>query len=176
MTFIKIRYLAAFLLCLNSPLVLAQADLNFSGTLVQEPCTLAPEDTNITVDFGTIINKNLYTDKRSIPHLFTLHLVDCDTSLGNQVRVMFTGTEDSAQSGLLALDGTSTASGVALGIEDLHGTLLPVNQLSSSFPLQEGSSEIHLAAFVQASDTAIANKAIVSGDFSASATFEFSYD
>ncbi|WP_339275235.1 fimbrial protein [Enterobacter asburiae] len=169
---LSILYMAA----LVSASSFAQSDVNFSGTLVEDPCTLAPEDSNITVDFGTVILKSLYTNKRTLPKLFALHLIECDTSLGNTVHVTFSGVEDSEQPGLLALDGTSGAKGVALGLATLHGEPLPINQVSKAFALQDGNSVIHLMAYVQASDTAITNKTLVAGDFSAIATFDLSYD
>lgn len=166
-----------FMLALTSCApVFAQSDVNFSGTLVEDPCTLAPQDSNITVDFGTVILKSLYTNKRTLPKLFVVHLIECDTSLGNTVHITFTGPEDGDQPGLLALDGSSAAKGVALGMATLRGEPLPINQLSSAFTLQDGNSAIPLAAYIQASDTAIANKTIVAGDFSAIATFDLSYD
>jgi type 1 fimbria pilin len=53
---------------------------------------------------------------------------------------------------------------------------LPLNQPSSAITLTDGDNAINLAAFVQASDKAIANKTITAGSLSAIATFEFTYN
>ncbi|MBB1200817.1 type 1 fimbrial protein [Enterobacteriaceae bacterium 89] len=156
--------------------VLAKSDINFSGTLVAEPCTLAPTDSDIHVDFGSVISKNLYANKRSAPQPFTIHLLGCDTSVSNQAILTFSGTEDADQQGLLALGSDSTAAGVAIGIETARGVALPLNQPSSAVTLTEGDNAINLAAFVQASDKAIADKTITAGSLSAIATFEFTYN
>lgn len=175
MSSLKKRVLGVMLL-LYSPLLLAQADVNFSGNLVAEPCTLAPEDTNLTVDFGTVILKSLYSDKKSLPRLFTLHLIDCDLSLGNHVQVIFSGSEDADQPGLLALDSGSSASGIAIGLQTLKGEPVAINKQSPAYDLHDGTNIIHIAAYVQASDTAMTHHQIIPGDFSAVATFEFIYD
>ena len=53
----------ASVLAITGVLSQAQAvenNLNFSGTLVSEPCDLDPSTTDITVDFKSVVEKYLY--------------------------------------------------------------------------------------------------------------------
>lgn len=156
----------------------ADSQVDFDGTLVEDPCTLAvgTQGTEQTVDFGTVINKYLYANTRSPVQTFTILLQDCDTSLGKTVSFIFHGTEDTTQPGLLALDPTSGAQGVAIGLASADGTPLPINEDSGIFTLNDGDTQISFQTYVQASPAAIANSAIVVGEFSATATFEMVYE
>lgn len=62
----------------------AADNMHFSGALVAEPCTLRPGDEDIRLDFGTVIDKYLYTYGRTPGKAFSLVLQDCDISLGNR--------------------------------------------------------------------------------------------
>jgi type 1 fimbria pilin len=170
------KMLLAFAFLLHVGGAKAQSDVNFSGTLVQEPCTLSPDSSDITVDFRSVVIPYLYTNEHSPPELFRIRLTDCDTSLGARASVQFTGTEDADQPGLLAMGAGSLAQGVAIGIHTLKGEAVPINKPSRQFTLSDGNTTIYLAAYVQASPLAKQNKNIVAGAFNATATFEMIYD
>ncbi|MDX6910591.1 fimbrial protein [Hafnia paralvei] len=156
----------------------ADSQVDFDGTLIEDPCTLAvgTQGSVQTVDFGTVINKYLYANTRSPVQTFTILLQDCDTSLGKTVSFIFHGTEDAAQPGLLALDPTSGAQGIAIGLASADGTPLSINEESGTSTLNDGDTQISFQAYVQASQAAIVNNAIVVGEFSATATFEMVYE
>ena len=169
------KILMLFTLLLPTSMVLAQSDVNFSGTLIREPCTLAPEDSDIEVEFGSVVLPDLYNRERAARKIFRIHLVDCDTTLANLATIQFNGEEDLSLPGLLAIGAGSTAQGIAIGIETLNGETVSINQPSKSFTLSEGDSMIYLAAFVQAYESTKVDKTIVVGDFNSIATFEISY-
>lgn len=156
--------------------VRAQADANFSGTLVQEPCTLYPEDSEISVNFGSVLIPYLYANTRSPREVFRIRLRDCDTSLGNLASVQFTGEESPELPGMLAPGGTSTTRGVAIGLETLRGDPVPVNNPSGTYPLQDGESDIFFATYIQATPAALQSQGIVAGSLSTIATFEIIYE
>lgn len=60
-------------------------NLHFDGTLVAEPCELDPNTTDITLDFGTVIDKYLYLNTRTHSQPFAINLIECDISLGKEV-------------------------------------------------------------------------------------------
>ncbi|ELJ4094512.1 type 1 fimbrial protein [Salmonella enterica] len=153
----------------------APDNVHFSGALVAEPCTLPDEDTSIQLDFGSVIEKYLYQYTRTQGQPFTIHLLDCDPSMMNTVSVMFTGTANTELTDLLATETTSSARGVAIGIELQNGVLLPVNKPSPYGNLAAGNNDLNFTAFVQATPSAIANKTLGAGDFRAIATFQLSY-
>lgn len=153
-----------------------QVSVLYSGNLVAEPCTLLPENENVIVDFGSVVDKYLYLNNRTIGLSFQLNLTDCDLSLGKTLNVTFSGTESAALPGLLALAAGSQASGIAIGLETEQGRPLPLNTASDNYPLQEGNTIIRLQAYIQGEPDAIADKTIGRGPFNAIATFNLEYE
>lgn len=173
MTMIRLIPLLAALMA--GPLLAARENVHLYGTLVAEPCVIPPGDEEIPLDFGTIIDKYLYLNTRTQGQAFQIHLEECDLKLGTTVRVTFSGIESRALPGLLALDGSSEASGIAIGLET-SAKLLPINQASDRSLLLEGSSIIALKAYVQGEPDALKEQSIERGAFSAVATFHLEYE
>ncbi|HGM5048249.1 fimbrial protein [Serratia ureilytica] len=148
----------------------------YRGSLVAEPCTLLPEDESILLDFGTVIDKYLYLNARTHSKPFQLRLMDCDIELGNTLKMTFNGTESMPLPGLLALDGSSQAKGIAIGLETQDGQALPLNQQSRGQEITNGNNVITLQAYIKGEPDAIANKTIERGIFSAIATFALEYE
>ncbi|MEX1843620.1 fimbrial protein [Enterobacter cloacae] len=154
----------------------AHADnMQLTGALVYAPCTLRPGDEAITLDFSEIIDRSLYLYTRTAGKPFALHLQGCDPTLANTVSATFNGTESQALPGLLALDGGSTAAGVAIGMETPDGAPLPFNQTAGSIPLQKGDMTLNYQSYVEAEPDAIAHQTIRPGTFTATATFVLAY-
>lgn len=158
--------------------ILAAGDNNvhLHGALVAEPCVIKPGDEEVTLNFGTIIDKYLYLNTRTLGQTFELHLEECDLTLGKTVRVIFTGTESRVLPGLLALDGSSEARGIAIGFEMPSAKRLPLNQVSDKSLLQAGSNIIALKAYVQGESDALRDQSIHRGSFSAIAIFRLEYE
>ena len=154
----------------------AQPDnVHLSGALVAEPCTLPDSDTDIHLDFGTVIESYLYEYRKTLSKPFFIHLIDCDPSLYNTLSVTFQGPPDSEDPGILALDPTSTAKGVAIGFALQDGSPLSVNKPAPYQTIAQGNNTLAFSAFVQAEPSAVLNKTLVVGDFKAIATFILSY-
>lgn len=171
--------LSVMLMCLLAGFNVMQANaldnnLQISGTLVSEPCTLDADSNTLTVAFGAVIAKSLYRDSRTTPVPFAVTLTDCDTSIAQAVELTFSGTEDAALPGKLAASGEG-GTGIAIGIETAEGVELPINTTTPAFALQEGTTAINLQAWVQAEPEAIAQQSLIVGDFSAVATIGASY-
>ncbi|HEJ0318282.1 TPA: type 1 fimbrial protein [Klebsiella aerogenes] len=174
-------------LCLIAGLVLASpyalalkatpgTEMDFSGTLVDEPCTVDPADTDIQLDFGTVINTYLYLNTRTHSQPFTIHLENCDidgwTGEGG-VTTRFEGTESTELPGYLAF--SDPTMGAAIGIEESDGTFLGLGKNSASRQLHDGSVALTFQAFVEGEPTALKNQSITLGNFSATATFFLEY-
>ncbi|EPK0251108.1 fimbrial protein [Serratia marcescens] len=149
--------------------------VTYSGVLVAEPCVIPPGAENIELDFGTVIDKYLYLNQRTPGKAFVLQLTECDLSLGDTVSISFNGTESVALPGLLAIN-SGGASGIAIGLENMAGELLPLNQSTGKYRLQAGSNSITLKAYVRGEPEALNNKTIGRGQFSSAATFLLSYE
>lgn len=169
--------LACWLFAVSVPSVAAASNnLKLHGALVAEPCTLLPGDESVQLDFGTVIDKYLYQNQRTLSKPFQLRLADCDTSLGKVVKVRFSGTESLALPGLLALDGSSQAQGVAIGFETPQGQPLLLETATQDNLLGNGNNIVLIKAYVRGESNAIANKTIQLGAFSAVATFTLLYE
>ncbi|MGQ7114388.1 fimbrial protein, partial [Escherichia sp. TWPC-MK] len=82
------------------------------------------------------------------------------------VRVTLTlypaGTEDSGQPGFLAVDDTSTAQGVGIGMETLDGKRVDINNTTgATFALTNGNNDINFRAWIQAKS----GRDVTIGDF-----------
>lgn len=148
-------------------------NLAFNGTLVTEPCNLDPETTDVVVDFGTVIKKGLYLNNRTNAELFSITLTDCDTTLGEKVEMTFKGAESDELPGMLAVAGE--AKGVAIGMATKEGRPLPFNQPVPAMLLNDGTTNLTFQAWVEGEPEAIKDESIISGAFSAIATFEIDY-
>lgn len=155
----------------------AQDNLRFHGSLVAQPCVIEPGKEHIELDFGTVIDKYLYLNQRTHSQLFVIELTGCNLALASMVSVSFLGAESLGLPGKLALDATSQASGIAIGIEDQEGEPIELNR-GSSFPytLQNGNNHIALGAWVEAEPAALSSRSIVRGPFSATVTFKLNYE
>lgn len=167
---------AALVTVLLSGLHTAEAldnNLNITGNLVAEPCTI-DTDKPLEVDFKTVILKSLYSQGRSPSVPFHVELKECDTAMGQSASLTFKGAESLALPGLITAEG-SGGQGIAIGMEQPDGTALPFNQATPAYALQDGTTTIALAAYIQAEPNAITDQTLTPGDFTATATFEVAY-
>ncbi|WP_189389331.1 fimbrial protein [Buttiauxella sp. B2] len=148
-------------------------EMQFSGTLVSEPCTIAPDDTEITLDFAEIIDKYLYINTRTHSLPFIIHLQDCDVTGAETVITHFEGAQSTELPGYLTM-GNATI-GAAIGIEEKDGSFLGLNKDSKPVQLVDGSTALTFQAFVEGEPTALKNQTITLGEFSSTATFFLEY-
>lgn len=160
----------------GAPVAKAVDNVYLYGALVAEPCLIPAGEETIALDFGTVIDKSLYQNTRTAGQAFSLHLTECDVSLGKTLKVTFQGTESQALPGLLALDAGSQAKGIAIGLETTGAKALPINRASESYRLQNGDNRIALRAYVRGEPEAIRQQRIGRGGFSATATFSLEYE
>jgi len=147
--------------------------MRFHGALVAEPCTIRPGDEAITLDFGTVADKYLYLNQRTLGKQFQIHLIDCDLSLSKTAKVIFTGQSNVNLPGLLAVSGNEI--GIAIGLETPAGKTLLLNQNSDDILLNASGNIITLKAYIQGEPNAINQRTIKRGGFTAVATFNLQY-
>ncbi|MFW0880073.1 fimbrial protein [Cronobacter dublinensis] len=166
---------ALLMLTLSGCVSAAEDNVHFSGALVSEPCTLPDADTDIHLDFGTVIEKYLYQYQRTKSQPFSIHLTECDPAILSSVSVTFQGTADTALKDMLALDASSSAKGVAVGLELADGTPLAINKASPYTTLTSGSNTLDFNAYVQIQPSTVDNKTLTAGEFTAISTFIIGY-
>ena len=130
----RISHCAAVLATvLLTPHVQAADNLHFYGNLLSKSCTLVVQgETLAEVHFPTISRKDLMVTGQSARVPVVFQLKDCKGPAQYEVRVTLTGTEDSEQPGFLALDASSAAQGVGIGMEKTDGTPVPINNTSGA--------------------------------------------
>lgn len=148
-------------------------NLHFSGSLVASACTLVVNGTNLAeVNFASLDGSDFIPTGQSMRKPLVFELSDCDSALSGGVRVRFTGTEVSGMNGILAIDSSSAASGIGIGIETQMGALVGINDESgATFTLVTGNNALQLNAWVQR----ITGTDLGPGTFSATATVTFEY-
>ena len=156
-----------------------EAEIEFGGTLVAEPCVVAPgsDGDSVVVDFGTIPDKTFYSTygHRTWLQPFHILLTECDTTVGKEVKITFIGTEDAEQPGLLAVSSSSGVKHVAIGLLTDSGTELAFNKQTPAYALREGNTQLNFKAYVQASDEGGRERSVGQGTFKAVSTFELEY-
>lgn len=169
---IPILLLGSVLLAVGSP-ALAANNLHFYGNLLSKTCTPVEQaGTLAEVQFPNISHKDLMTRGQSdrVPVVFRLK--DCKGPAQYSVKVTLTGTEDSEQPRFLALDGTSGAQGVGIGMETVDGTAIAINNTTGvTFVLSDGNNSLNFRAWLQAKE----GRDVTPGDFTAQLTAMFEY-
>lgn len=168
--------LLASIILMFSPGTYAKDNVVMRGALVTEPCVIAPGDESIQLDFGTIVDKYLYLNQRTHGQEFKLRLSECDLSMGNIVRIKFSGTENLELPGLLAIDASSQAKGIAIGLETLDGKAISFNKSGGNYNLESGNNSVSIKAYIRGEPKALTQQDIKFGGFNATAIFGFEYE
>lgn len=184
MSFFNHRYVIVFILsgvylfstAVQSAGRFIDTNVRIHGTLVAEPCNLVMEDTSLIIDFGTIIDRYLYINNRTHPQEFRIHLYNCELIAGQGVRVGFIGAENPNLPGFLALDSSSSATHIGVGLQDGKGNFLPINKQTPYYPLRDGFNTLIFNGYVEAERNAIQDKNVGLGAFTATAVFVLDYD
>lgn len=154
----------------------AEDNLYFSGTLVNEPCTLDERDEVIKLDFESVVDKDLYLNGRTKGRPLELRLKNCDLDVGKRmVSIAFSGNESSDPPGLLVLQ-SATVKGLMVGLETKAGTPLPLNKAHPMGELNSGNNVLNLNTYLQGEPRVLANRTLGEGEFEASLTFALSYE
>lgn len=156
-------------LCLSSVSYAQENVINVTGLLVQKPCEiLSPE---IDVDFGQMSPTDILENNMR-KHDFEIRLDSCPRS----IRTKFVGPSVSNNQ-ILTTNASSDAYGV--GIRLYKGDESPLVIGQDSTYTHEGNSSLHVINFkaeVVKLDSVQSTSDVKAGHFSATATYEVSYD
>lgn len=148
-----------------------QGKVTFSGAIIDAPCSISPESVDQTVELGQVSNSLLKKGGKSTPKAFSIDLENCELEEGKKkVSLTFSGVESKNQKGMLAISGA--ASGASVAITDAGGNLLNLGTASATTAVNEGSTKLRFAAYLQGDGS---STAVVPGDFTAIADFTMAY-
>lgn len=149
--------------------------VNFSGSVVDAPCSINPTDSSQTVDLGQLSNAVLNGGGdsqgagQSKPVMFDITLEDCALTTLNNVKVMFNATTKNDDKKLIVNNGDANGTFVRIRQGD---TLLNMGTATSNIGLMNGSNQLAFSADVVGDG----KTQVTPGSIRASATFELSYN
>ncbi|SFP32114.1 MULTISPECIES: fimbrial protein [unclassified Variovorax] len=128
----------------------ADGQINFTGEITDSICSLTPDSQNLTVPLGKVSRTAFPTvGTGSTPAKFTLNLADCPAG-SNKAKVTFSGTADSRNVDLVAIDGSGTgtpaAQGVGIQIGDWEGQKIALGSASREYALAQGTNKLQFQA------------------------------
>lgn len=146
--------------------------IHFTGSIIDAPCSIAPESIDQTVELGIVTKKAFKkVGDHSTAATGEIKLVDCDLSNGTEapfskVSITFTGTADTTVKDLLRND--ADAQGVGVRLMDKEGKSIALNT-AQEYPLSN-SPVIAYQAYMEstAADVTV-------GDVKADVTFKLTY-
>ncbi|MCY1700968.1 fimbrial protein [Lelliottia sp. SL45] len=152
-------------------------NVTFTGTVIDAPCSITPDSVDQTIDLGQISLAKLANGTSnngiSTPVEFTIQLEDCSLAPApalNTVTATFSGPEGDTP-GLLGITGSAKGASVALYNEDSSPLILGAP--SKPKPLILGSNTLAYSAAVVGDGS---STLLSAGDFTATASFELTYD
>jgi type 1 fimbria pilin len=152
------------------------SELKMYGTLTPPICRVATDFENITVDFGPVNARNLFSKIRTNGIPFNIVLTDCEERWGGRLTVTIAGDESLGLPGFLAVSTGGTPTGIAIGIETTEGKHQPINVPGKSYQYFKGETVISMAAYLQAEPSALQNREMVAGSFFAIGQFTLIYN
>lgn len=164
---------AIYILLFSAPCFSSGLNINLDGDVVSSPCTVV--DKTLSVKIDPVSKYYLYKNGNSAGTDFAIKLSDCDPSIASSAQISFTGIEASGFSGKLAVDSSSQAQGIALGLFNENDDFLKINNNATKLKLNNGPNEFSFKVKVFGVPVNIEKKDIQPGEFSATAVALITY-
>lgn len=171
------RILCLMLLCLSGR---GEADMAFTGNLLDRPCQLDPTSATQDVVFmQTALPQFHHAPGRSPAKRFPIRLLNCQAaSIGKVVKVAFSGEAEQGLPGALKVTGVN-AGRLAIQLVDADGqtplALGDAHRAGNGDVINAEELTLNFSAYVQATPEALAERSVTAGEYSAIATFEINY-
>lgn len=147
--------------------------VTFTGSIIDSPCSIAPESVDQTVPLGQISSAALSVNNNSgesVPRRFDIKLENCDTSTLKTVTTTFSGGASSYNPEWLGLNGTARGAGIVLASQ--QGGDLKLGVTSPAQNLVNGNNILVFSARLKGGGT---GATIVPGEFQSVADFTLAY-
>lgn len=145
--------------------------VNFTGSIINAPCSITPDTVDQTVDLGEVSKAALEaTNGTSTPQNFEIKLQQCDTSTLKTVTATFTGANAAGNADNLGITGT--ASGASIVLTDGAGSPVKLGTATAAQTLADGDNILNFSAYLEADG---ASASVVPGDFTSVASFTLAY-
>ncbi len=147
--------------------------VHFTGNITDQTCTVDGASQALEVPMGNVGASSLAGGAGTVssPTRFALILTGCPDTV-TSAAVKFDGETDNsaAGSGILKLDGDSTATGVGIVISDNSGTPIAMHTDSPTYTLTTGENDLLFTArYIATGDT------VTTGSANATSQFTINY-
>jgi fimbrial protein len=156
-----------------NPITVDGGKVNFSGAITTSACAVDTGSDGQIVQMGQVkSNRFNALGEYSDPVSFNIQLNDCDTSVSNQVGIIFQGVSDGKDPLVLSAgSGLNAATGIGIGIFDALGQLQPLNTQPRNYSaLQNGQTILHFIARYKST-----SRSVTAGNANAQAWFTLEY-
>lgn len=153
--------------------------VTFTGSIIDAPCSIAPDSLDQSVNLGQVANALLDAGKTSTPQTFNIQLENCTLSTAKTVTTTFTGKE--VNGGFLGITGTAKGAGIALIDMGNGGKLIELGKPTAAQQVLDGKNTLSFAAYltrVEADDVdgqPGKPDSVVPGDFTGVTNFTLAY-
>lgn len=150
--------------------------VTFTGSIIDAPCSIAPDSLDQTVNLGAVSNVVLAANGNtgvSTPVPFSIELKDCviaTPGTKDKVSVTFTGAASSYDNESLGMIGT--AQGAFILMSQADGAKVKLNQATGTQTVVNGNNTLSFTAALKGNGGA---DAIVPGSFQVPTNFVLSY-
>lgn len=145
--------------------------VTFTGSIIEAPCSIAPNSIDQTVDLGAIANVTLADGGNSQPKEFNINLEKCSVTTAKTVSTTFDGP--AGKGGLLGMIGD--AKGASIAITDGSSNIVELGKPTTGQLISVGATEATLpfSAYLKGDGGDAAS--IIPGKFQSVANFTLSY-
>lgn len=160
-------------LCGTARAELGLTNVQMTTTIVANSCSVSQASQEQTVDLGNWAAKQFATTgETSKAKQFLINLESCGAA-ATGVQVMFSGTANSSDSTLLALNSASGATNLGIAILDKDRNRIPLGQNSELYTLSGSSS--NSASLVFYGQYVATGGSVTPGSANGDATFTLNY-
>ena len=165
----------------------ADGQVEFTGTINDNACTINSESVNKAVDMGQVRIADFPNTVGAVATAgatpFSISLENCSGSTLKNASIKFSGQQSGTDATVLGMTGDNQVSGVGIQINDARtGNKLPLNTASNDYVLRPQSntfdftaSYVRLVADTEASGDTPGVRGIGTGKVNALASFDVTY-
>lgn len=151
--------------------------VDFFGSIIDAPCSIAPESGDQTVEMGQVANTTLIEYGAGTPQDFNIKLVGCSFATAQSVDVTFQGAtvagnplEEKIDNIYLQLDSIN-AKGAGIKLRNkINGETILIGQPTTFTNLMDGTNELKFSATVER-----VAELVEPGEFTSTANFVLAY-
>ncbi|MBC5850906.1 MULTISPECIES: fimbrial protein [Vibrio] len=168
-----ILMMSASVFAADAPVDHGHGVINFVGSIVDAPCSIAPESVDQTIQMGQISNVLLEKNGETPLRPIEVHLESCSLETAKAATMTFTGNGDAVMTKSLAIQGSG--KGAAIALVNMHdSSSIELGTKTKGISLIEGENILNFGAKLVG--TVKEGEKAVPGEFTATANFMISYE